>query len=116
MITKIFDLEDNLITDLVNTAILNPDVIHIKNRLLDGTYHIQTIGEAITVIDCIIYADAVNKAKIDYLYTRGEPVKLDKLDKWYKGIITELGGWKVFVVGELYEVSFKIFVSDSGVV
>lgn len=116
MITFLYDTEDNLITDLVNTAILNPEAIHIKNKLLDGSNHIQTIGEPSTVIDIICYVNEVNKAKIDLMYCNGEPLKLIKKDKWYKGLITQFGKSKVFAIGELYEMNFKISVSSEGVI
>jgi len=114
MITKLYDIEDVLISDLVNSAILNLEVTHIKNKLLDGTYHVQTIGDSIDVIDVTVYVNQLNKTKIDYLYKTATPVKLVKEDKWYKGIISDLGSWEVFVKRQLYEGSFKLYVSESG--
>lgn len=115
MITFLYDIDDNLITDLVNTAILNPEVIHIKNKLLDGSNHIQTIGTPSKSIDVICYVYEDGKSKLDTKYANGEPIKLVKDNKWYKGLITEYGDWELYAIG-LYQNSFKISVSSEGII
>lgn len=113
MITFIYNLDGELVTDLVNTAILNPDIIKVKNRLLDGTYHVQNIGSVTTVIDVICYVDKIGKDKIDNHYTTDTPIKLVKEDRFYKGLISDKGDWKVFSKS-LFEISFKITAYEEG--
>lgn len=116
MITFLYDIEDNLISDLINTAILEPEIIKIKNKLLDGTYHIQSIGSALTIIGITCYVKKTNKEKIDDLYINDEPVKLTKEGKYYIGLISDKPVWSVFTKGTygLYETKFKIAVSEEG--
>ena len=45
----IYDKDDVLITNLVDTALSYPDIIEVKNRTLDGKWHIQTIGAGATI-------------------------------------------------------------------
>lgn len=112
MITFIYDEEDNLITDLVNTAILTPDIIKVKNRLLDGTYHVQSIGDNINNIDIICYVDKVGKSKLDNHYIIDKPIKLVKEDKYYIGLISEIN-WDTFSK-DLYEGQFILISKMEG--
>lgn len=116
MITFLYDITNNLITDLVNSAILNPEIIKIKNRLLDGSYHVQSLGSRSNVIDIICYVDKFGKEKIDNLYIVDEPIKLVKDNKYYIGLISEKSEWGIFSKGKngLYETNFKIAVSEEG--
>lgn len=116
MITFLYDTDDNLITDLVNTAVLNPQIIKVENMLLDGTYHTQSIGERLDIINVICYVDAAGKELIDNMYIQDIPIKLVKLDKYYIGLIKDLEDWKVFVKGQLYGVGFRLTVESEGLI
>ena len=115
MTITLCDLEGNVITNIVNDAILNPDIIKIKNRLLDGTYHIQTIGNRIDTIKVDCYVDKINKDKIDSMYVIDEPIKLLQENKYYIGLIDDKPDWET-VSKQLYLASFKLVISQSGVV
>lgn len=116
MITKLYNINDDLLTDIVEQSIVNLQPIHIINNVLDGSPHIQVIGDPSKNIDiaCLIYEPF--KTQLDNIYARGEPVKLVKQGKWYKGLITEFGKWELFSIGQLFSIEFKLVVSSEGVI
>ena len=118
MITSIYNLENELITDIVDSAILNPETIQIKNKLLDGTYHIQTIGIPIIKIDILCYVDRFNKPILDSMYSIGEPIKLILNGKYYIGVIHEKSEWEIFarVKNGLYEAQLEMVVDTEGII
>lgn len=113
MITSLCDANNNLITDIVSNATLVPDIIKIKNRLLDGTYHIQTIGNRIDTIQVECYVDIINKAKIDDMYTIDEPVKLLVDGKYYIGLMEDKPEQERFSK-YFYVTNFNLVVSGEG--
>ena len=113
MITFIYDTNDKLITNLVNTAILTPSIVKVKHRLLDGTYHRQNIGQHINNIDVICYVDEAGKTKLDNMYVIDEPIKLIRYNKFYIGLMDEIS-WEVFTKGGLYQGQFQLIVSGEG--
>ena len=115
MITFLYDTNNNLITDLVRSAILNPDIIKVKNRLLDGTFHVQTIGDRLDTIKVACYTDEANKARLDDMYITNEPIKLVKENKFYVGLMDNKAEWTEFTRG-LYETSFDLVVRSEGLI
>lgn len=115
MITFLYDKNNSLISNLIHSAILNPDIIKIENRLLDGTYHTQSIGERMDVFFITMYVDEAGKAKFDNLYATQEPVKLIKRNKYYIGNIKEKEEWEMFSK-DLYTTSFHLVVGQEGFV
>jgi len=111
----LYDINNNLIAKVVSDAILSPDIIQRKNRLLDGTYHTQTIGKRIDTAKIECYVDKINKTRIDDMYIIGEPIKLLKEDKYYIGLIENKPEWGT-ISKHLYITKFEIIISQSGVV
>lgn len=116
MITFLYDKNNSLISNLIHSAILNPDIIKVRNKLLDGTYHIQSVGKRVNEINIICYVDKIGKEKMDNLYVTDEPIKLVKEGKFYIGLIFEKSKWEVFSKGTkgLYQTSFKMVVHEEG--
>lgn len=116
MITFLYDSSNVMITNLVRSAMLNPSAIKVRNRLLDGTYHIQTVGGRVDTITVSCYVDKENKDKIDDMYISDEPIKLVRVDKgkYYVGLMNEKEEWSKFS-RNLYETSFNIVVESEGV-
>lgn len=115
MITFLYDIQNNLITNLVLTAILNPDIIKVANRLLDGTYHTQTIGDKLNIIDVTCYVTKAKKLVIDNMYVTDEPIKLVKDGKYYIGLMAEKSKWEEFSK-DLMMTSFKLMVQSEGLI
>jgi hypothetical protein len=110
MRTEIYDLSNNLVSRIVQSTI-EPDVNKITKRLLDGSYHTQNIGSAMTKAKITCYVTPTNKDKIDNLYITDEYVRLFKDGKSYTGRITEKSEWKEIVRGKYFEVSFVLVVN-----
>jgi len=118
MITFLYETDDTLITDLVNTAILNPDINQIENRLLDGTYNVQSIGDSLDIIEITCYVTKTNKIVIDDINKICGYIKLVKENKYYTGYITKAMPWNVLTKGTngLYEGRFRLVVQEEGTV
>lgn len=110
MRTEIYDLSNNLVSRIVQSAILEPDVNKVKKRLLNGEYHTQNIGSAMTQIKITCYVTPDKKDVIDNHFITDEPLKLNKAGQSYTGIITEKSDWKEVVTGKYFEVSFVLAV------
>lgn len=69
------------------------DAINIKNRLLDGSYHIQTIGNPSKYVTFDILANHNQVDLINISESRGEELKLLVNLKAYIGILDEALIW-----------------------
>ena len=83
----IYDKNDVLITKLVDTALSYPDVTEIKNRTLDGRWHIQTIGEGATVLSVKAHLKLKEKDTMDHLHRTKDLFKVIFDGKYYVGIL-----------------------------
>jgi len=77
----VYDSSLALITDLIGEAVPLNDGIKVLHRLLDGSYHIQTIGQPAKKLRVLLYAgiDGVEKINcaeatgaIIYVFVRGK--------------------------------------------
>jgi hypothetical protein len=93
-----------------------------KNKLLNGSYHIQTIGEPLKYIEFIVIANQVQVEKIDLMETVGEQIKLIENERTFIGLIDSQIDWRRLTVGyadrkrRLYEANIKIIISEVVVV
>jgi hypothetical protein len=91
-----------------------------KNKLLDGSYHIQIIGEPIKYIEFIVIGNQLQIEKIDLMEAIGEPLKLIEHERIFIGLIDNKVDWKRLTVGfqdrnkRLYEGSIKLIITDVG--
>lgn len=83
----------------------------ITSTLLDGSFHIQTVGNARlqVVFDC--YSTVENKSKIDRLYFEGALVTVKYNEKEYNGRIEKQPSWE-YVVNDETENTNKFFHSS----
>lgn len=120
MYSMLYDDSDNLITDKIAESLITPQVIKITNSLLDGTYHIQSIGNAAKNISIACYVYEPGKAKIDNAYITDAHLKLMKDGKFYVGIIIKEPEWKLFLTGteqkRIYLAKFTMNIQSEGVV
>jgi len=93
-----------------------------KNKLLDGSYHIQTIGEPTKYIEFTVIASQYQIEKIDLMETTGEQLKLIEHERTYIGLIDNPVGWRRLTLGyvnrekRLYEGSIKIIIREEEVI
>ena len=67
--------------------------IHLKNKLLDGSYHIQTIGDPQKSVTVSVYSNGVQVAQINEFQASGQSLKLIDDDLTYTGFIDEPISW-----------------------
>lgn len=113
----IYDQNGNLITELIQTATSRPDVVEIKNRLLDGSYHVQTIGEGGTLLDVEAHFTKEQKDTFDLIKRTMSEMKVIFDGKYYKGLIDgqPTPTRKRFADAVMYGINFTLMVNDEGV-
>lgn len=70
------------------------DSVQVKNRLLDGSYHVQTIGSPQKYFEFEILSNHKQVDILNFAETIGEKLKLIVDDKFYIGYIDEEMDWK----------------------
>lgn len=92
--------------------------IQKKNKLLDGSYHIQIIGEPLKYIEFTVIANQYQIETIDLIETVGELIKLIEHDRIYIGLIDGRIDWTRITQGykdrsrRLYEGKIKIYIKE----
>ena len=74
--TGLYSATNDLITRYVN-VVPKKDTIKVENRLLDGTFHVQTIGTSADLLD--VKLQAVNetvRARVDTAKATAEEVRI----------------------------------------
>lgn len=77
-----------------NLSPIKFDGIKIKNRLLDGTYHIQTIGDSMKYIEFEILSNSSQVDIINKTEDIGGKLKLIIDNKYYIGYLNEELDWQ----------------------
>lgn len=95
------------------------DSIKIKNRLLDGTFHTQTIGEPQPYVNVEIYVNEIQLDAINVAQSIGEQLVLLSEENEYIGFIDEPIQWtrktpKVTKMNVLYFGTFKFVINGVG--
>lgn len=64
------------------------------NKLLDGTYHVQIIGEPMKTIDAVVIASFNQAEQLNAMVDQGTLLALVHNNKKYLGYINEAIDWK----------------------
>jgi hypothetical protein len=64
------------------------------NKLLDGTYHVQIIGEPMKTIDAVVIASFNQAERLNFQIDQGSPLVLFLYNKKYLVYINEAIDWK----------------------
>lgn len=108
----LYDIYDSIITPYVN-VIPKSDVVKIENRLLDGSFHIQTIGDAASLLKVTLQArDETVRERVCLAETTGEEVKIIYNSKYWKGLIRDTLDWDK--TAGVFSTSFEFLVTDTG--
>lgn len=114
----LFDIEDNLISREISNVLPDVDIIKVKNRLIDGTFHSQTIGNPLKILDITCNLNENGRNILSNAYIIDKPVKLKWYGKYYIGLIYENPKWTIYVKGNdkkrVYEAQFRLAVSEEG--
>lgn len=112
----IYDTHDVLITSLVDTALSYPDIIEIKNRTLDGKWHIQTVGEGATVLSVAAHMKLEGKNIMDGIRRNMEPFKVIFDSKYYIGVFDGKPDFERLKFSDfpMFGVTFNMLVREEG--
>lgn len=112
----IYDKDNNLITNLVDTALSYPDIIEVKNRTLDGQWHIQTIGTGATVLSVKAHLKLNEKNILDIIKRNTDLLKVIFDGKYYTGIIDGKVDYerRKFSDYPMFSTSFNLLVQGEG--
>lgn len=118
-----------LLEDLNNTKLsygirdLSPlqyDTIQVKNKLLDGSYHIQNIVTPLKYITFEILSNHNQVDLINLIESRGEPLRLIIDDKFYVGMLDSKAEWTRLIlrrgdpINTLYTAKLQLNISEEG--
>lgn len=85
---------DKLSKGIKDLSPIQYESIQVKNKLLDGSYHIQTIGDPASYIEFVILSNHNQVATISQAQAIGEALKLIVDDKYYIGLLDDRPQWK----------------------
>lgn len=105
-----------LITNLVDNVVTSPDVIEVKNRTLDGQWHVQNVGTAATVANVKATLTLSEKAQLDAIKSISDLVKVIFDGKYYVGLIDGKPDYdrRKFPSGPMFVTSFTVLVREEG--
>lgn len=113
----IYDANNNVITLRVQQAVSRPDVVEVKNRTLDGKYHIQTIGEGATMVEVVAHFTTSEKVIFDTIKKTGASIKVTFEGNYYIGLIDGELQWQRIPNWDdpIFIAQFTILVNEEGV-
>lgn len=76
-----------------NVSLPIHDVLQIENRLMDGSLHIQTVGQPLKTINLEVLATQKNAEAIDEMQAIAEELYFIKPPKKYLGIVRKPISW-----------------------
>lgn len=109
MIVGVYDLEMNLISDHILDATPGWDSIKIKNRLMDGSYHLQNVGEPARTLNITVSCDRTGVETLDYAEAISKPIKVVVYGREWTGLIDAPINWQRVAV-DYYSGEFLINV------
>ena len=110
--TGLYSATNDLITRYVN-VLPKKDTIKVENRLLDGTFHVQTIGTSADLLDVKLQAVSEPvRARIDIAEATAEEVRIVFGNTYWEGIIRAPLSWEK--VAGVFSTSFEFLVLRTG--
>ena len=114
---KITSAIDGVLDLTVASANINPEQSETAGRLLDGSWHIQTIGVAAEVIEIVVYCSWAVLQKIQFYANIKDTLTVEYLDFVKSGVIRGRPEYELFSKGgtadRLYVVDFELVVIHS---
>ena len=96
------------------------DVIKVKNKLIDGSYHVQIIGSPVKYYTFEILANQIQVDVINLAVSKGQLLKLIIEEKYYIGMIEESEEWTLLALNRndktktIYSAKLQLNVSQEG--
>lgn len=107
-----------LITRMLVSVVPTPNVITIRNRTLDGRWHIQSIGDASLTVRVQGNLKPDEKDKLDLVYSNSELLYVIFDDKTYRGFIDEQIEYERVPFSEypIFATSFNMLVVEEDII
>ena len=96
------------------------DTIKVKNKLIDGSYHVQIIGSPVKYYTFEILANQIQVDVINLAVSKGELLKLIIDEKYYIGMIDGIDEWTGLVCRQqdkantIYSAKLRLNISEEG--
>jgi|GEM_PF-2396597 len=91
---QLMTLEGGVLTRIIEDAsLVELDSIQIKNRLLDGTFHVQTIGDPQKSVSVSAYVNGIQAKLINQYQASGQSLRLIIDEEVHTGFIDEPITW-----------------------
>lgn len=96
------------------------DVIKVKNKLIDGSYHVQVVGSPVKYYTFEILANQIQVDVINLAVSKGELLKLIIDEKYYIGMIDGIDEWTGLVYRQqdkantIYSAKLRLNISEEG--
>lgn len=112
----IYDKNDVLITRLIDSAIATPDVIEVRNRTLDGQWHIQSIGTSATTLSVKAHLKLNEKDQLDAIKRLSDTLKVIFDGRYYIGLIDGKVDYarRKFTEYPMFDATFTVLVREEG--
>jgi len=113
----IYDANNNLISAGIQSAFETDDILEIKNRTLDGKWHVQSIGTGASMLTVKAHLLLAEKADLDANKRLTADVKIIFDDMYYIGIIDGAISYErqAFAVHPIFNTEFTLLVNEKGV-
>lgn len=114
MMQGVYDKNDTRIIDRILDAVPDKVPIKVKNQLLDGSWHIQTIGEPADRVTVSIITDYTGMELMNEKESTGELIKvvITTPPRVWAGVIDAPPSWSRN--GFIYQGNFVLLVTGSG--
>ncbi len=96
------------------------DTIKVKNKLIDGSYHVQVVGSPVKYYTFEILANQIQVDVINLAVSKGELLKLIIDEKYYIGMIDGIDEWTGLVYRQqdkantIYSAKLRLNISEEG--
>ena len=104
-----------MIADHIRDALPGHQAVKITNRLLDGSFNVQTVGTPQRILDVTVRGNQETTDRLNYAEAIGEKIRIDVLSKTWTGIIRDPISWTESTVN-YYEGSFVLLVDSEGAI
>ncbi len=85
--TIIKSVDDDIISNRIRDVLISPEITKVRNKLLGGDYHTQSIGEPLYIVNIICELNLSQKLILDDAYIRDEPLIAEIEGVTYSGLL-----------------------------
>ena len=91
----LFNSDDIVISERLTEVMPLPNVYQIENRLLDGSYHIHTVGVAAKKVMVEFYINETGRNEVNEHRAEAKPLTIKYNNRYYSGLIDGDPAWNL---------------------